>query len=110
MLFSITANYTVKALNAMAENPNTDRRAAFEKLVTAAGGKLVGLYFTASDGPGVLAIIDVEPTSAAAIVGTIAATDSARDIKMTRLWINDEVIAVRKKRIELQAAFKAPGQ
>jgi hypothetical protein len=110
MLFSITANYTAKALNAMGENPNTDRPAAFGKLVTAAGGKLVGFYFTTSDGPGVLAIIDAEPTSAAAIVGTVAATDSVRDIKMTRLWTNDEVIAVRKKRVELQAAYKAPGQ
>lgn len=110
MLFSITANYTAKALNAMGENPTTDRRAAFEKLVNAAGGKLVGLYFTTSEGPGVLAIIDVEATAAAAIVGTVAATDSARDIKMTRLWSNDEVIAVRKKRVELQASYKAPGR
>ena len=110
MLFSLTANYTAKALNAMAENPNTDRRAAVEKLLTAAGGKLVGLYFTTSDGPGVLAIIDAEPTAAAAVVGTVAATDSVRDIKMTRLWTNEEVIAVRKKRVELKSAYKAPGQ
>ena len=94
----------------MGENPNTDRQAAVDKLVTAAGGKLVGFYFTASDGPGALAIFDADPTSAAAIVGTIAATDSVRDVKMTRLWTNDEAKAVRKKRVELQAAYKAPGQ
>ncbi len=110
MLFSVTANYTAKALNAMGENPSTDRRAAFEKLVTAAGGKLVGLYFTTSDGPGVMAILDAEAISAAAIVGTVAATDSVRDIKMTRLWTHDEVVAVRKKRVELKDAYKAPGQ
>lgn len=110
MMFSITANYTAKALQAMAENPTTDRRAAVEKLVSAAGGKVVGFYFTTSDGPGVLAIIDVDPTAAAAIVGTVAATDSVRDLKMTRLWSNDEVVAIRKKRIELQSAYKAPGR
>ena len=110
MLFSISANYTAQALRVMGENPNTDRRAAVEKLVSAAGGKVVSFYFTAADGPGVLTIIDVDPTAAAAIVGTVVATDSVRDVKMTRLWTNDEVIAVRKKRVELQSAYKAPGR
>ena len=110
MLFSISANYTAQALRAMGENPNTDRRAAVEKLVSAAGGKVVGFYFTTSDGPGVLTIIDVDPNAAAAIVGTVVATDSVRDVKMTRLWTNDEVIAVRKKRVELLSAYKAPGR
>ena len=40
MLFCITANYTPQALEAMGKNPNTNRREAVEKLVTAAGGKL----------------------------------------------------------------------
>jgi uncharacterized protein with GYD domain len=109
-LFSISANYTAQALRALGENPDTDRRAAVEKLVSAAGGKVVGFYFTTSDGPGVLTIIDVDPAAAAAIVGTVVATDSVRDVKMTRLWTNDEVIAVRKKRVELQSTYKAPGR
>ena len=41
MLFCITANYTPKGLNAMRDNPTTSRRAAFEQLVTTAGGKVV---------------------------------------------------------------------
>ena len=110
MLFSISANYTAQALKAMGENPNTDRPAAFGKLVSAAGGKVVGFYFTTSDGPGVLTIIDADPVAAAAIVGTVTATDSVRDVRMTRLWTNDEVIAVRKKRVELQSSYKAPGR
>ncbi len=52
MLFCITANYTSKALNAMRENPKTDRRAAVEQLVTAAGGKVMSFYYTTADGPG----------------------------------------------------------
>jgi hypothetical protein len=41
MLFCLTADYTPQALNAMRENPNTDRRAAVEQLLAAAGGKLM---------------------------------------------------------------------
>jgi uncharacterized protein with GYD domain len=43
MLFCLTAEYTPQALNAMRENPNTDRRAAVEQLLGAAGGKLIGM-------------------------------------------------------------------
>ena len=110
MLFCITANYTSKALNAMRENPKTDRRAAVEQLVTAAGGKVVSFYYTTSDGPGAHVIMDVDPIAAAAITGTVAATDGVRDIKMTRLWTQDEVVAIRQKRAEISKSYKAPGQ
>lgn len=110
MLFCITANYTAKALNAMAENPNSDRRAAMEKLVTAAGGKLVQVYFTTTDGPGAMVIVDAEASDVAAMVSTVAATDSVRDMKMTRLWTNEEVTAIRKKRVELSKSYRPPGQ
>jgi hypothetical protein len=33
-------------MQAMAKNPNANRRDALEKLVTAAGGKLVAMYGT----------------------------------------------------------------
>ena len=110
MMFSITANYTPKALDAMRENPNSDRSAAFDQLVKAAGGKVVGFYFTTAEGPGVLAIFDTDPVAAAAITGTVASSDGVRDVKMTRLWSNDEVVAIRKKRAEIHASYKAPGQ
>ena len=59
MLFCITANYTPKALEAMAKNTNTNRLEAVEKLLTAAGGKLVAMYGTIIDGPGAMVIVDV---------------------------------------------------
>jgi uncharacterized protein with GYD domain len=46
MLFCISANYTPKALEAMGKNPNANRREAVEKLVNAAGAKLVAMYGT----------------------------------------------------------------
>ncbi len=54
--------------------------------------------------------MDVDPIAAAAITGTVAATDGVRDIKMTRLWTQDEVVAIRQKRAEISKSFKAPGQ
>jgi uncharacterized protein with GYD domain len=67
MLFCLSANYTPKALDAMGKNPSSNRREAFEKLVTAAGGKLVGMYFTIAEGPGAMAIFDVDPAAAPAV-------------------------------------------
>ena len=78
--------------------------------MTAAGGKVVGFYYTTTDGPGVHMIIDADPIAAAAVVGTAASSDGVRDIKMTRLWSDDEVLAIRKKRAEIHASYKAPGQ
>jgi len=40
MLYCISANYTPKAMQAMAKNPNTNRRDAVEKLVTARVNKV----------------------------------------------------------------------
>jgi len=110
MLFCITANYTPKGLNAMRENPNTDRKAAFEKLVSAAEGKVVGFYFTAAEGPGALTIFEADPIAAAAITGTVASSDAVHDVKMMRLWTNEEAKVVRAKRAQLHTAYKAPGQ
>jgi uncharacterized protein with GYD domain len=109
MLFCITANYTPKALDAMRENPSTNRRDALEQLVKAAGGKLVEMYGTMTDGPGALAIIDVDPVAAAAITGTVASSDGVKNLKMMRLWSQDEIMAVRQKRIQIHGSYKAPG-
>ena len=72
MLFCITANYTPKALEAMAKNPNANRLKAVEKLLTAAGGKLVAMYGTIIDGPGAMLIVDVDPGVAPAITAVLA--------------------------------------
>lgn len=109
MLFCLSANYTAKALDAMRENPNTDRKAAFEKLVGAAGGKVVGFYYVTAEGPGAIAIFDADPISAAAITGTIASSDAVKDVKMVRLWSGEDVVQIRKKRAELKGAYKPPG-
>ena len=110
MLYCITANYTPKAMEAMAKNPNTNRRDAVEKLVTAAGGKLVAMYGTIADGPGAMAIIDVDPGFGAAIAAVVASSDGVQNVKAQRVFSMDEVMAIRQKRIKLQASYTPPGQ
>jgi uncharacterized protein with GYD domain len=88
MHFCITAGYTPKAMEAMAKNPNTNRRDAFEKLVKAAGGKVVGMYSTMG--------------------AVVASSDGVHNFKMVRLFTMEEVIEIRKKRIELQASYSPP--
>lgn len=110
MLFCITANFTPKAMNAIRQNPKSNQRDAVEQLVKAAGGKLVAMYGTMANGPGALIIIDVDPIEAAAITGTLASSDGFQDIKVTRLFTQDEVTASREKRVQLHASYKPPGQ
>jgi uncharacterized protein with GYD domain len=110
MLFCLTANYTPKALEAMGKNPNTNRREAVEKLVTAAGGKVVAMYGTIAEGPGAMVICDIDPAAAPAVVGVAASSDGLHNVKVQRLFTGDEVMAIRQKRAQLQGFFKAPGQ
>lgn len=109
MLFCLTANYTPKALDAMAKNP-TNRREAVEKLLAAAGGKLVAMYHTIAEGPGAMAIVDLDPGVAPAVVGVLASSDGVQNVKAQRLFTGEEVMAIRQKRMQLQSAYKAPGQ
>jgi uncharacterized protein with GYD domain len=109
MLFCLTANYTPKALEAMGKNPS-NRREAVEKLLTAAGGKLVAMYGTIAEGPGAMAIFDIDPAAAPAVVGVVASSDAVHNVKMQRLFSGEEVAAIRQKRTQLQASYKPPGQ
>jgi hypothetical protein len=106
MLNCITANYTPKAMEAMGKNPNTNRRDAVEKLVTAAGGK----YGTISDGPGAMVIMDLDPGVGAAIAAVVASSDGVQNVKAQRLFSMDEITAIRQKRVQLQASYRPPGQ
>ena len=84
MLFCITAGYTPKAMQAMAKNPNTNRSEAFEKLVKAAGGKLVAMYGTMVDGPGAMVIVDADPGVGAAIAAVVASSDGVHNVNCSR--------------------------
>lgn len=111
MLFCLTADYTPQALNAMRENPNTDRQAAVEQLLSAAGGKLVGMYGRAGNGPGVMVIFDVtDPDMAAAITGVAVSAGTIQNVQLTRLFTMEEQAGIRGKAKQIRSAYKPPGQ
>jgi uncharacterized protein with GYD domain len=111
MLFCLTADYTPQALNAMSENPNTDRRAAVEELVKAAGGKLVAMYSRASNGPGAMVIFDVpDPAMAPAMCGVAVSSGSIQNVELTRLFTMEEITGIRQKAKQIRGAYKPPGQ
>jgi uncharacterized protein with GYD domain len=110
MLFCITTTYTHKALEAMAKNPNTNRREAVEQMVTAAGGKLVAMYGTIAEGPGAMVIFEADPAVAPAMAAVAAASDGLANVRLQRLFSGEEVRAIRQKRIELQKSYRVPGQ
>lgn len=111
MLFSLTAEYTPQALNAMREHPNTNRRAAVEQLLAAGGGKLVAMYGRTANGPGVLLIIDVpDPAIAPAMVGVAVSAGTIQNPELTRLFTMEEIADIRQKARQLYGAYKPPGQ
>ena len=86
MHFCMTAKYTPKSLNAILENPKTNRQEAAKKLVEAAGGKLISMYSTAANGPGVLVIFDVpDPSSASAMSGVVIASGAVHNSDLHHL-------------------------
>jgi len=111
VLFCLTAEYTPQALNAMRENPNTNRQAAVEQLLAAAGGKLVAMYGRASHGPGVMLIFDVtDPAMAPAVTGVAVSAGSIQNPHLTRLFTMDEIAGIRGKAKQIRDAYKPPGQ
>jgi uncharacterized protein with GYD domain len=111
MHFCLTAQYTPQALNSILDDPKTNRYEAVKKTVEAAGGKLISMYSTASDGPGVLVIFDVpDPAAAPAIAGIPVAAGIVHNVTLTRLMTQDEVGKVREKARELRGTYKPPGK
>jgi uncharacterized protein with GYD domain len=109
--FCFTGQYTPQALNSIMDNPTANRYEAAKKLIEAAGGKLISMYSTPADGPGVMAIFDVpDPSAAAAISGIVVAAGTLHHVKLTRLLTQDEVAHVRQKASQLRGAYKAPGK
>jgi uncharacterized protein with GYD domain len=110
MLFCLSADYTPQALSAMRENPNTNRQSAVEQLLSAAGGKLVGMYGKSSTGPGVMLIFDVaDPAMAPAVSGVAVSAGAIQNVELTRLFTMDEIAGIRQKARQISGAYKPPG-
>jgi uncharacterized protein with GYD domain len=111
MHFCLTGQYTPQALNSIMDNPTTSRYEAAKNLIEAAGGKLISMYSTPVDGPGVLVIFDVpDPGAAPAISGVVIASGALHHVKLTRLLTQDEVMQIRQKASQLRGVYKPPGK
>jgi uncharacterized protein with GYD domain len=110
MHFCLTGQYTPRALNAILEKPTVSREEAARKLIEAAGGKLISMYSVAADGPGVLVIFDVpDPSAAPAISGLTVTTGALQNVKLMRLFTQDEIKHVRQNAAKLRASYTPPG-
>jgi uncharacterized protein with GYD domain len=110
MLFCLTGDYTPQALNAMKDNPKTDREAAVKKLIETAGGKLVAMYGRTVHGPGVMVIYDVpDPEMSVAIGGVAVAAGAIQNPHIARLYTTAEMKSIREKRVKLTQAYTPPG-
>src|SRR4030088_1973413 len=65
MHFCLRGQYTPQSLNNIMDNPTTSRYEAAKHLIETAGGKLISMYSTGANGPGVLVIFDVPDPGAA---------------------------------------------
>ncbi|MGY3484174.1 uncharacterized protein with GYD domain [Bradyrhizobium sp. USDA 4011] len=110
MHFCFSGEYTPRALNSIMENPTTNRYEAARKLIESAGGKLISMYSTAADGPGVMVIFDVpDPSVAPAISGVVLAAGTMQNVRLVRLFTQDEIKVVRQHAGKLKAAYSPPG-
>jgi uncharacterized protein with GYD domain len=111
MHFCMTAQYTPEALNAIMDNPSTNRHEATKKVIEAAGGKLLSMYSTGADGPGVLLIFempDANASAAAAITGIGIASGAIHNVTLTRLFTQEEVTQVRHTAAKIRGSYKPP--
>jgi hypothetical protein len=109
MLFCISADYTSQALVAMRENP-TNRGEVMAKLCEAAGGKCLHFWGTIGNGPGGMAVIDVDANVAPTICGLIASSGSVHNVQMKRLFTMDEIAGFRQRAKQLSSAYRPAGQ
>jgi hypothetical protein len=101
MLFCLTANYTHKALDAMRENPNTNRREAVEKNGSCRRRQAGRDVRHHGRGSGCNGDLRRRPR---------CGRNGLRNVKVQRLFSGDEVRAIRQKRAQIHASFKLPGQ
>jgi uncharacterized protein with GYD domain len=111
MHFCLTGQYSPQALNSIMDNPTVSRYEAAKQSIEAAGGKLVSMYSTAANGPGILVIFDMpDPNAAPALSGVVVASGALQNVELKRLWTPEEITPVRQMAAKLRSAYKPPGK
>ena len=111
MHFCLTGQYSPQALNHIMDNPTVSRYEAAKQSIEAAGGKLISMYSTAANGPGILVIFDMpDPNAAPALSGVVVASGALQNVELKRLWTQEEITSVRQTASKLRGAYKPPGK
>ena len=81
------------------DNPTVSRYEAAKQSIEAAGGKLISMYSTAANGPGILVIFDMpDPNAAPALSGVVVASGALQNVELKRLWTQEEITSVKRTR------------
>jgi len=87
-----------------------DREPAVRKLIEAAGGKLVGFYFTTGDYDFTLIAEAPDAESLVAAAMAAAAPGTITDQSTVRAWTPAEFKAVAEKAAKIASSYRVPGK
>jgi uncharacterized protein with GYD domain len=102
--YLLEASYSAEGLHGLIKDTASGRKAAVQKAVKAAGGKLEALYFSFGDND-VIAISDLPDNVAAAALALAVGASGLVHGRTTPLLTVEEV----DKAIKTKAKYKAPG-
>lgn len=100
-------SYSLESMKAMAAKPQ-DRRAAAEKLMAAAGGKLIDVYFCFGDYDGVVISEFPANVNAASVALAAGASGAFSDMKTTVLITMEESMEAMAKAGEVAKNYRPP--
>ena len=101
----LTQNYA-KGLLAAPE----DREPVVRKLIEAAGGKFINLYFTTGDSDFLLISEADDAENIIAALMTAAAAGTISDVTTARAWTGAEFKAIADKGSKAAKAYRVPGK
>ena len=96
--FLVHAKYTAEGVKGLMRDGGSKRRAAVEKAITGAGGKMETFYFSFGDSDAVIILDMPDAASAVAISLAVGASGSAACIT-TPLITPEDVDAATKKQV-----------
>jgi uncharacterized protein with GYD domain len=100
-------SYSLESMKAMTATPQ-DRRAAAEKLMAAAGGKLIDVYFCFGDYDGVVISEFPSNVDAASVALAAGASGGFSDMKTTVLITMDESMEAMAKAGQVAREYRPP--
>jgi uncharacterized protein with GYD domain len=102
--YLIEASYTTDGVKGVLKEGGSGRRAAIERLITAAGGSVESFYFVFGDNDVIVVVEMPDNATMAAVSLAVSAAGGATTVVRV-LLTPDEIDAAAKKTIE----YRAPG-